>query len=188
MKAQRGLMNEINEVQNGEDRTAAIQNAAGELADRLKKLADTLAARQKPTSIDYGPGRLGRWLRRNSPIGFILYPPSLKMLLPDGRLWSYSRSDSTRFPAGRYYDARTDYVQFAGNRASPGGREFVFLGAVIRKYTFGLAHSHSNRHDADPPGLYAMYGEGSSVRYVTADEAIAAIAHSVATDTADTIR
>ncbi len=61
------------------------------------------------------------------------------MLLPDGRLWTYSRSDAQRFPTGRTYDARTDHVGFGGGRSFPCGTEFIFLGAVIGKYTFGFA-------------------------------------------------
>ena len=181
------MVSEIGDLQHDAERTAAIQSAAAELADRLEKLADTLALQQKPSRVRYGRGRVGRSLKRHSPEGFILDPVNLQMLLPDGRLWAYSRSDSTRFPAGRCYDARTDYVQFAGSRTSPGGREFFFLGAVLGKYTFGFALSEGNRHHAGSPGLCAIYGEGRSIRYVAADEAFAAIAESAPAGTADII-
>lgn len=163
---------------NDEQRSAAIRAAAAELGARLKELADTLATRQKPERVRYGRGRIGNNFKRLSPEGFVLDPVALQMLLPDGRLWNYSRSDSARFPTGRYYDAATDYVQFAGNRTFPGGREFVFLGAVLSRYTFGLAGDAGNHSVAE---LCAISGEGSSVRYVTADEAFAVITDSVPT-------
>ncbi len=171
-------MSEINDRQNGQERAAAIKRAAAELARRLEQLADTLAARQKPQRVRYGRGRIGNTFKRLSPEGFVLDPVNLQMLLPDGRLWTYSRSDATRFPTGRHYDARSDYTQFAGNRTFPGGREFVFLGAVLGKYTFGLA-AGDGQHG--PAQLCAIYGEGRSVRYVSADEAFAMVAESAPT-------
>lgn len=163
------------------DRTATVESAAAALANRLKELADTLATREKPTRVRYGRGRIGNTLKRQSPEGFLIDPVNLQILLPDGRLWTYSRSDSTRFPTGRYYDAGSDFAQFAGNRTYPGGREFVFLGAVLGKYTFGFAAGHQS----EPPGLYAIYGAGRSVHYVRADQAFAAIAESAPAGAAD---
>ena len=161
--------------------------AATELADRLQALADTLAVHEKPARLHYGRGRLGYSLRRRSPAGFVLDSANLQILLLDGRLWTYSRSDYGRFPTGRYYDARTDFASFLHNRAFPGGREFVFLGAVVGKYTFGYLASasaqdsgqdgsHAGPVSVELPGLYALCGEGGSVGYVTADEAFAVIA------------
>jgi hypothetical protein len=165
----------ISDWQSDQERTAAVQRAAEDLNVRLKNLAGTLSGRQRPERVRYGRGRIGNAFKRLSPEGFVLDPVNLQMLLPDGRLWTYSRSDSTRFPMGRSYDASIDYTQFAGNRTFPGGREFVFLGAVLGKYTFGLA---AGDHAHGPAQLCAICGEGRSVRYVTADEAFAAITES----------
>lgn len=172
------MVSEISDRQSDQQRAAAIQRAAEELSSRLKTLAQNLAVRRKPERVRYGRGRIGNAFKRLSPEGFVLDPVNLQMLLPDGRLWTYSRSDSTRFPTGRFYDAGTDYTQFAGNRTFPGGREFVFLGAVLGRYTFGLT-VNDGRHR--PTQLCAIYGEGRAVRYVTADEAFAAIAESAPT-------
>lgn len=154
-----------------------VHAAADELADRLQELADQMSARHKPRRIHFGRGRLGGSFRRRSPAGFVVDPVNLEILLPNGRLWSYTRSDSQRFPAGRYYDPRTDYAEYAGGRSFPGGTEFTFLGAVIGKYTFGFA---DGQDPTSPHGLCAIVSEGRAVRYVGIDEAIA--------DIADTIR
>lgn len=172
------MMPEISDLRSDEERAAAIQLAADELADRLKELADALSVRGKTRRVRYGRGRIGHSLKRLSPEGFVIDPANLAVLLPDGRLWAYSRSDATRFPMGRYYDPRTDHIQFAGNRTFPNGREFVFLGAVLGAYTFGVASGQDGGDHADSPGLCAIFGEGRSVRYLTADEAFAAIAES----------
>ena len=174
---------EISDLQS-RARRQAIGSAAVELADRLKELADALSAREKPRRVRYGRARMAHSFKRHSPEGFVLDPLNVEMLLPDGRLWTYSRSDSTRFPAGRYYDARSDYVEFARNRTFPEGREFVFLGAVLGRYTFGCAGYHGSGEQMQSPVLCAIYGEGRSVRYVTADEAFVAIAESATTATA----
>lgn len=163
------------DVQHGEASTAALQRAADDLAERLQALATGLALSRKPARIRYGDGRIGDFLKRRSPKGFLLDAASRQMLLPDGRLWSYSRGDANRFPAGRFYDARADYAEFARSRIFPGGREFIFLGAVLGKYTFGFARPAG----ADEfGGLCAICGEGRSVRYVPAAEAFAAFAES----------
>ncbi len=173
-------MSEVSDLGFGLERAAAIQRAADELADRLQELADDLSVRGKTRRVRYGRGRVGHSLKRQSPEGFVIDPVNLAMLLPDGRLWTYSRSDATRFPAGRCYDPRTDHSQFSGNRTFPDGREFVFLGAVLGGYTFGVAGGRGNGGHADSsPSLCAIVGEGRSVRFVSAVEACAAIAESV---------
>lgn len=159
------------EVDSGEAWTGALQQAADDLAAWLRELAAVLGRSRTPTRIRYGDGRIGDLFKRRSPKGFLLDPASRQMLLPDGRLWSYSRGDANRFPAGRFYDASTDYAEFARSRIFPGGREFIFLGAVLGKYTFGFAR---------PTGLCAICGEGRSVRYVPVAEAFAAFAESAA--------
>lgn len=157
-------------------RQAAIQAAADELADRLKQLADQLAKGHHHTKrLPYGHGRLGNSLRRRSPEGYVVDPVNLQILLPDGRLWSYSRSDAQRFPSGRTYDARTDHVGFGGGRSFPCGTEFIFLGAVVGKYTFGFA---DGADESAPHGLCALVSEGRAVRYVDAEEAFADLAYS----------
>jgi hypothetical protein len=166
---------DTSEMRSAEEWGAAVHRAAHDLAGRLRALADSLSAQRQPIRIRYGPGRVGEWFRRQSPEGFLLDPASRQMLLPDGRLWFYSRTDATRFPAGRFYDARTDYSDFAGMRTFPGGREFVYLGAVIGKYTFGCAGLDGRDLD-DLSGLCAISGEGGSVRHVSAGDAFDAIA------------
>jgi hypothetical protein len=166
-----------------EQRSAAVQAAADELADHLKHLADQLGSTSEPTRIPYGPGRLGNSLRRRSPEGFVVDPVNLQMVLPDGRLWSYSRSDAHRFPVGRIYDARTDHVGFVGGRSFPGGTEFNFLGAVIGKYTFGFANGDAA---SSPNGLYAIVSEGREVRHVRAEDAFADLAHTLSAATRPT--
>ena len=153
-----------------------IHHAAEQLADLLRELAVEVAGHHKPRRVSFGRGRLGSSLRRHSPAGFVVDPVNLQLLLPDGRLWSYTRSDSQRFPAGRYYDPRTDYTEFAGGRSFPGGTEFTFLGAVIGKYTFGFANGQDS---LSPHGLCAIVSEGRAVRYVGIEEAMADIAHTI---------
>ncbi len=171
-------MSDVGNVQQNEDRQTAVQQAADELASRLKALAETLAPIATPRRVPYGPGRLGKFARRQSPEGYVLDQVSLKILLPDGRLWNYSRSESTRFPTGRLFDARVDYPEFAGGQSALGGREFVFLGAVLDKYSFGWAAPDDSVSESDAGGLCAIYGEGRVVRWVTADDAFRVIAES----------
>lgn len=147
-----------------------IQTAADELANRLQKLSAQLSTCQHPKRVPYGQGRLGAALRRRSPQGYVLDSVNLQMLLPDGRLWSYARSDAQRFPAGRYYDPRTDHVGFAGGRSLLCGTGFTFLGAVIGKYTFGFA---DRAEVSSPHGLCAIVNEAGAVHYVDADQAFA---------------
>lgn len=159
-----------------QDRQEAIRSAANELAERLKNLADQLSTSHHAKRVQFGRGRLPHSLRRRSPEGYVLDAVNLQMLLPDGRLWSYSRSDAQRFPTGRTYDAGTDYVSFGGGRSFPCGTEFIFLGAVLDKYTFGFA---DGRDESSPRGLCALVSEGRTVRYVGADEAFADLAHTM---------
>lgn len=168
------------EVEGADEWAVAVARAAEDLAERLRALADRLAAQRNSTRIPYGSGLVGDWFRRRSPKGFVLDSVSRQMLLPDGRLWSYSRADASRFPAGRFYDARADYDRFVGSRFFPGGREFVFLGANLSKYSFGVAGAEVAERD-ESSGLCAIYGEGPSVRYVAPDDAFAAIAANAAT-------
>jgi hypothetical protein len=163
----------------GSDKESAVRDAAEELATRLEALADTLAATTPPQRVPFGPGRFGPFGRRLSPKGHIIDPGSLKMVLPDGRLWSYSRSEADRFPTGRLFDARVaPDPGYTGNRSFLVGREFIFLGVVLAKYSFGWAAPYEKPGDVDSGGLRAIYGEGPTVRWVTADKAFSAIANS----------
>ncbi len=152
--------------------------AAEDLADRLKELACQLGERVPPQRVQFGRGRLGGPLKRRSPKGFVLDAVNLQILLPDGRLWSYSRSDATRYPGGRYFDVRTDHVTFARGRSFFGGTGFTFLGAVLGKYTFGLADEDT--HEPRGRGLCAICTEGQSIRYVEVTTALDDIAGRVA--------
>jgi hypothetical protein len=157
-------------------RMKAAAAAAEDLADRLKELAGQLGAKMRPQRVQFGRGRLGGPLKRRSPKGFVLYSVNLQLLLPDGQLWSYSRSDAVRFPAGRFFDVRTDYANFARGRSFFGGTGFTFLGAVLGRYTFGLV----DRDGGEPGGLCAICTEGQWIRYVEVTEALADIAGRVA--------
>ena len=165
-------------TQQDDDKQAAVVDAAEELATRLKALADTLATKTQPQRVPYGTGRFGSFGRRLSPEGHVIDPVRLKMVLPEGRLWSYSRTQAARFPTGRLFDARVDYAEYTGNRSFLGGREFIFLGAVLAKYSFGWAAPYEKPGDVDSGGLRAIYGEGPTVRWVTADKAFSAITDS----------
>lgn len=168
----------VGEVQHHQPgaRPEVIQAAANELAERLRSLADNLGAAQTARRVAYGNGRITSSFRRRSPEGYLIDPVKLQMLLPDGRLWSYSRSDAQRFPAGRVYDARNDHAGFAGGRSFPAGTEFTFLGAVIGKYTFGFA---DGAETSSPNGLCALVSEGRAVQFVDVDQAFADLAHSL---------
>lgn len=172
-------MSDVGNVLQEAEKQAAVEKAAAELVSRLKSLADLFASKAGPRRVLYGPGRVGQLLRRQSPQGYVIDPVSLKVLLPDGRIWSYSRTESNRFPNGRVFDARVDYREFAGGRSFPGGREFIFLGAVLGKYSFGWAAPSEAEEESDPGGLRAIYGQGPAVRWATAEEAFTAIADSV---------
>jgi len=158
-------------------RAQSVTAAADELADRLKELATQLGSTLRPRRVQFGKGRFGGSLKRKSPEGFVLDGVNLQMLLPDGRLWSYSRSDAVRYPAGRYFDVRADHANFARGRSFFGGTGFIFLGAVLGKYTFGLADEDG--HDRVAGSLCAICTEGKSIRYVDVTKALADIAGSV---------
>jgi len=158
-------------------RAEVIAVAAGELADRLKELAAQLGSALRPRRVQFGKGSFGGLLKRRSPKGFVLDAVNLQMLLPDGRLWNYSRSDAVRYPAGRYFDVRAEHANFARGRSFFGGTGFTFLGAVLGKYTFGLADGDG--HDRAVGALCAICTEGKSIRYVDVAEALEDIAGSV---------
>lgn len=155
------------------EQTLERDSAAEDLAGRLKGLADFLGASLVPRQVRYGHSRLGKRFRTRSPHGFITDSANLQLLLPDGRLWSYGRGDAYRFPNGRFYDPRVDHVDYASARTFPGGTEFSFLGAVIGKYSFGVANVYGE------PGLCALASDGASVRYVHPDEAFEDLAMSL---------
>lgn len=158
-------------------RAQAVAAAADELAERLKELATQLGSAVRPRRVQFGKGRFAGSLKRKSPEGFVLDAVNLQMLLPDGRLWSYSRSDAVRYPAGRYFDIRADHTNFARGRSFFGGTGFIFLGAVLGKYTFGLADQAGPAAEAG--ALCAICTEGKSIRYVDVTKALADIAGSV---------
>jgi len=154
----------------------ARQDAANELADRLKGLADTFAANGlKPKRVAYGPSRAAGLLRQRSPRGFLLSSTGsrLVMLLPDGQLWHYHERRNIE---GILYDARTDHARsMHGSIPFDGGR-FSYLGAVISKYHFGYLEGEELAGAGKTYELGAVVGrEGSAARYLKADEAFAAI-------------
>lgn len=159
------------------DRTGSapdsIASAAEDLARCLESLARHIGTRVTPKRVRYGHGRIGNFARRRSPSGFVVDSVNLQMLLPDGRLWSYSHGEHLRFPAGRFYDARADHPAYAAGRIYPGGVEFIFLGALIGKYSFGYMA------DGAQNGLCALVSEGFSVSYVDAARAFGDLAHSL---------
>ncbi|MBU3749985.1 MAG: hypothetical protein FGM52_05950 [Mycobacterium sp.] len=147
----------------------ARQAAAAELAEQLTGLADRLAAGgMRAKRVLYGVGLV----KRRSPKGFVLDTSGPKLLLPDGRLWSYHTRLS---PDGTYYNARVDHIRSVRNSIPLGDGRFSFLGAVVSKYNFGYRHSSD---PADPAyELGAMIsGDGGVPRYVIASEALAAVA------------
>ncbi len=148
-------------AQVGQPDAKALAAAAEELAGRLTKLAETLAASGRPKKISYGRG----FFKHRSPSGFVVDGANRQLLLPDGRLWSYTSSD-VGHPSGRIVDVRADYQNFVHSRISLKGTGFAFLGATLGRYTFGFADGK----------LSAIVGDGSSLRVVGADEAFAALA------------
>ena len=169
-------MSDNGKLERAADKQTAVDRAAADLAIWLKKLADHLGTTLTPQQVQFGQGRLGNAFKRRSPEGFILDSGTLHMLLPDGRLWRFSRSDAQRYPDGRFYDARAHHADYAGGRTFPGGTEFIFLGAVIGKYTFGYAERQT---ETGLGGLWAIASEAGSVRYVTPKEAFDDIAAGV---------
>lgn len=150
------------------------QSAADELAHRLKDLADDLGTTLRLQRIDYSLGGFRNIFKSRSPAGYVVAP--LCLLLPDGRLWTYSRADADRFPCGRSYDARHDHAVYASARTFFGGIEFRFLGAVLGKYSFGIAELDRSRGSA---GLCALVSEGTSAYYLKPDEAFEKLATSL---------
>jgi hypothetical protein len=122
-------------------RESAIQSAADELGDRLKYLADQLSTNHHAKRVPFGHGRLGNSFRPRSPQGYVVDPANLQMLLPDGRLWTFSRSDAQRFPAGRTYDARLHTRQHS---------QVLTAGAGVARADGGRGDSSSSR-SADSP-------------------------------------
>jgi hypothetical protein len=69
-------------------------------------------------------------------------------------------------------------MAFGGGRSFPCGTEFIFMGAVIGKYTFGFADGSD---ESSPRGLCTIVSEGRAVRYVDAEEAFADLSHTLHT-------
>ena len=144
------------------------QAAADELAARLKKAADDLAAGGVRTErVSYGRGHASRLIRPRSPRGFVLDSSGPQILLPDGRLWIYHRR---RMPEGVYYDARVDHERSRHGSIPCGDARFSFLGAVVQKYSLGYRHSGDSSTGFE---LGAMSAQAGSTRFVDADEALA---------------
>lgn len=152
----------------------ALRQAAGEqLADRLKELAETLAA----AGVRAGRVWFGRgYLKRRSPVGFVLDSIGPQLLLPDGRLWEYHSRGN---PRGRYFDARVDHGDCIHSPLSLGDGRFVFLGAVVHKYSFGYLHHDNVDQSPNPVALRAISGRSNSPRFVDATEAFTDIANSL---------
>ncbi len=152
------------------------QDAADQLADRLKAAADTLASNGlRPRRIPYRPARGGGLFKRRSPNGFVLSSvgPRLQMLLPDGRLWRYHERRNVE---GIFFDARTDHGRAIHGSIPLDGGRFSFLGAVVGKHHFGY---REGAELADSPAgfeLGAIIGRaGESPDYLKADDAFATI-------------
>lgn len=149
-------------VPTDEQESRAVEAAAAELGRRLQDLAGALAAVRRPKRISYGRG----WGKRRSPAGFMVDRVNHQLLLPDGRLWSYNSGDGIH-PAGRYFDARVDYRAFAHGRMLVGHKTtFVFLGATLGSYSFGIADGR----------LCAIAEEGGSLHVVDGSDAFDALA------------
>ncbi|WP_313676082.1 hypothetical protein [Mycolicibacterium sp.] len=162
-------------IEPNEARLAAAQAAAEDLADRIQVLAERLASEAAANRYSYGPGRLGNALRRRSPAGFHTGARNLQLLLPDGRLWSYRRSDAQRFPDGRLYDARNDYAEYLA-RTYTAGTAFTFLGAVLPKHTFGFVDPDVSGSSS---GLCSLVTQDGPVHFMDPDEAFTDLAESM---------
>lgn len=149
----------------------ARQLAADELADRLKDVADRLAARGVPIKrVPFGNSR--GLVKRRSPKGFVLDSLAPQLLLPDGRLWHY---DTRMNPDGIFYDARVDHPRSMHGSVPLGDFRFSFLGAVVSKHSFGYRHPVDDTA-ATIYELGAVVGtDGGSIRFVAIGEALAAI-------------
>jgi len=150
--------------------TALRQAAADELAERLKGLAVRLAdTGVRPKRVWFGRG----YLKRLSPVGFVLEPLGPQLLLPDGRLWSYHSRGN---PRGRFFDPRVDHAACAHGPLSLGGRDFVFLGVVVHGYSFGYLHHDGVDYSPDHVDLCAIAGHSTPPRFARPDDAFADIA------------
>lgn len=156
------------------DRSHALrQAAADELADRFAELAETLAGTgARPGRVWFGRG----YVKRRSPLGFVLDSFGPQLLLPDGRLWHYHSRGN---PQGRYFDARVDHAGCMHGPLSLGDERFAFLGAVVHKYSFGYLHHDDPGQSSDSVALRAISGKSNSPRFVDATEAFADIAGSL---------
>ena len=152
---------------------ALRQAAADNLAGRLTGLADSLAsAGLRPRRVWFGR----EYLKRRSPVGFLLDSVGPQLLLRDGRLWHYHSRGN---PQGRYFDARTDHADCMHGPLALGDGRFAFLGAVIHKYSFGYLHPDGVDPCPEDVELCALSGKGNSPRFVAADEAFADIKNSL---------
>lgn len=151
------------------------QNAADELAARLKGVADELAGNGvRPKRLPYGPARSAGLFRRRAPKGFLLYAVGqrLVVLLPDGRLWLYHERRNIE---GIFYDARTDHGRSMHGSIPMDTGRFNYLGAVIGKYHFGYRQDDA-AEGTNSYELGAMVSrDGAAASYLKADEAFDAI-------------
>lgn len=150
-----------------DDSRRSLQAAAAELARRLEELARTLSAAGSPRRVKYGGGPF----KRRSPAGFIAASGDLQLLLPDGRLWNYSKYFTG--PTGRYFDAKTDFGNFIHSRLQFGGASFVFLGANLAGYSFGAVFREGEQSGDAPAVLGAVASDGESPHLIDAGEAFA---------------
>lgn len=163
------------DIEPNASRQPAVQAAADELAERLQALAERLATAVAPQRYPFGPGLLGSALRRRSPAGFRTGARNLQLVLPDGRLWSYSLSDARRFPGGRFYDARTDFSRYSA-RTFTAGAAFTFLGVVLGKHTFGFVEQDVSSSSS---GLRSLVTEDGPVHFIDPDDAFTDLAVSI---------
>jgi len=154
------------------------QAAADELAARLKKVADDLAAAgARPDRVPYGRSHSTGLIRPRSPRGFVLDSTGPQLLLPDGRLWLYH---SRRSVEGIYYDARIDHKRSRHGSIPWGDTRFSFLGAVVRNYSFGYRHSVDSTAGFE---LGALIGQAGSTLFFDATAALADIVNAYLNDT-----
>ncbi len=151
---------------------ATRQDAADELANHLKNVADGLAASgMRAKRIAYGPAFAAGLGKRRSPKGFLLHSsgPRLQMLLPDGRLWQYHERRNVE---GIYFDARIDHARAMHGAIPLAAGRFSFLGAVVGKYHFGYLENEDGAESPKRFELGAIVGQGgASPQYVPANEA-----------------
>ncbi len=166
----------LQSVDGPEPNARRCQSAPEELGDRLRHLAVKLAGSRSPRRIRYGSAAL-EFLKRQSPEGFLLESDHgyLQLLLPDGRLWSYSRTAHGDLTAGRYFYAPVDYVHFVTSRLCVNGIDFAYLGATLGKYSFGIAN-HDQQHRLPPSGSLCALTSSGSIQLVSPGVAFAEIA------------